>query len=47
MTEKSAFELLIEAIKTSSATHAEKVLILEKLGEYIEYKYQQNLNLMK
>jgi hypothetical protein len=47
MTEKSAFELLVEAINSSSATHAEKVIILEKLGEYIEYKYQQNLNLMK
>ena len=47
MTEKSAFELLIEAINSCSATHAEKVLILDKLQEYIEYKYQQNLNLMK
>jgi hypothetical protein len=47
MTEKTAFELLVEAINSSSATYAEKVIILEKLGEYIEYKYQQNLNLMK
>ena len=47
MTEKTAFELLIEAINSSSATHAEKVIILGKLGEYIEYKYQQNLNLIR
>jgi hypothetical protein len=47
MTEKTAFELLIEAINSSSATFAEKKEIFEKLGEYIEYKYQQNLNLMK
>ena len=47
MTEKTAFELLLEAINSSSATHAEKVVILDKLGEYIEYKYQQNLNAIK
>jgi hypothetical protein len=47
MTEKTAFELLIEAINSSSATHAEKVIILDKLGDYIEYKYQQNLNLIR
>lgn len=47
MTEKTAFELLLEAINSSSATHAEKVVILDKLGEYIDYKYQQNLNLIR
>ena len=47
MTEKTAFELLLEAINSSSATYAEKKVILDKLGEYIEYKYQQNLNLIK
>jgi hypothetical protein len=47
MTEKSAFELLLEAINSSSATHSEKVVILDKLQEYIDYKYQQNLNLIR
>jgi hypothetical protein len=47
MTEKTAFELLLEAINSSSATFDEKVVILDKLGEYIEYKYQQNLNAIK
>jgi len=47
MTEKTAFELLLEAIRTSSATLDEKKVILKKLSEYIDYKYQQNLNAIK
>jgi len=45
MTEKNAFELLLEAVKSSSATHDEKIKILNALNEYIEYKYQQTINL--
>jgi hypothetical protein len=47
MTEKTAFELLLEAINSSSATFDEKVVILKKLREYIDYKYEQNLNLIR
>jgi hypothetical protein len=47
MTEKTAFELLLDAINSSSATFDEKVVILDKLQEYIDYKYQQNLNLIR
>jgi hypothetical protein len=47
MTEKTAFELLLDAINSSSATFDEKVVILETLREYIDYKYEQNLNLIR
>ena len=47
MTEKNAFELLLEAVKSSSATHDEKINIITALNEYIEYKYQQTININK
>ena len=47
MTEKTAFELLLDAINSSSATFDEKVVILKTLREYIDYKYEQNLNLIR
>ena len=45
MTEKTSFELLLEAVESSSATHDEKIKILHAIKEYIEYKYQQTRNL--
>ena len=47
MTEKNAFELLLEAVQSSSATYDEKIKILTALNEYIEYKYQQTININK
>lgn len=45
MTEKNAFELLLEAVQSSSATYDEKIKILDAIKEYVEYKYQQTINL--
>ena len=45
MTEKTSFELLLEAISSSSATYEEKSKILNALKDYVEYKYQQTINL--
>jgi len=47
MTQKTAFELLVEAIETSSATIEEKIKMIECFMDYIEYKYQQNLNAIR
>jgi hypothetical protein len=47
MTEKNVFELLLDAVHSSSATFDEKIKILNALNEYIEYKYQQAINIKK
>lgn len=47
MTEKNAYELLLDSISNSTATPQEKVNIFQALINYIEYKYQQTTNINK
>ena len=47
MTQQTAFDILLEAITNSSATHEEKIEILEKIKEYINYHSEKIMNIIK